>query len=32
MEHFQVVCGAPNAKEGMMGIFAPENSFIPDKY
>ena len=26
---FQVVCGAPNAKEGMKGIFAPENSFIP---
>ena len=26
---FQVVCGAPNAKAGMMGIFAPENSYIP---
>ena len=26
---FQVVCGAPNAKEGMLGIFAPENSYIP---
>ena len=26
---FQVVCGAPNAKEGMLGVFAPENSFIP---
>ncbi len=26
---FQVVCGAPNAREGMLGIFAPENSFIP---
>ena len=26
---FQVVCGAPNAKSGMMGIFAPENSYIP---
>jgi len=26
---FQVVCGAPNAREGMKGIFAPENSFIP---
>ena len=26
---FQVVCGAPNARSGMMGIFAPENSFIP---
>ena len=27
--NFQVVCGAPNAKAGMMGIFAPENSYIP---
>ena len=27
--NFQVVCGAPNAKTGMMGIFAPENSYIP---
>ena len=26
---FQVVCGAPNARKGIMGIFAPENSFIP---
>ena len=26
---FQVVCGAPNARKGMKGIFAPENSFIP---
>ena len=26
---FQVVCGAPNARPGMLGIFAPENSFIP---
>ncbi len=26
---FQVVCGAPNARIGMKGIFAPENSFIP---
>ncbi len=26
---YQVVCGAPNAREGMKGIFAPENSFIP---
>ena len=26
---FQVVCGAPNAREGMFGIFAPENSYIP---
>ncbi len=27
--NFQVVCGAPNAKTGMLGVFAPENSFIP---
>lgn len=27
--NFQVVCGAPNANAGMMGIFAPENSYIP---
>ena len=27
--NFQVVCGAPNARTGMKGIFAPENSFIP---
>ena len=26
---FQVVCGAPNAREGILGIFAPENSYIP---
>ena len=26
---FQVVCGAPNARKGMLGIFAPENSYIP---
>ena len=26
---FQVVCGAPNAKPGMFGVFAPENSYIP---
>ena len=26
---FQVVCGAPNVREGMLGIFAPENSYIP---
>ena len=26
---FQVVCGAPNAREGMLGIFAPEDSYIP---
>ncbi|MDH5721740.1 MAG: phenylalanine--tRNA ligase subunit beta [Alphaproteobacteria bacterium] len=27
--HVQVVCGAPNAKAGMKGIFAPEGSYIP---
>ena len=27
--NFQVVCGAPNARAGMKGIFAPEGSFIP---
>ena len=27
--NFQVVCGAPNARTGMHGIFAPEDSFIP---
>ena len=26
---FQVVCGAPNVRQGMLGIFAPENSYIP---
>jgi len=26
---FQVVCGASNVRSGMLGIFAPENSFIP---
>lgn len=26
---FQVVCGAPNARQGMKGIFAPEGSYIP---
>jgi phenylalanyl-tRNA synthetase beta chain len=25
----QVVCGAPNARTGMKGVFAPEGSFIP---
>jgi len=28
-EKVQVVCGAPNARAGMKGIFAPEGSFIP---
>ena len=27
--NFQVVCGASNVREGMLGIFAPENSYIP---
>ncbi len=27
--NFQVVCGAPNAIAGMMGVFAPINTFIP---
>ena len=27
--NFQVVCGAPNAKTGMMGIFAPVDSYVP---
>ncbi len=25
----QVVCGAPNARTGMKGVFAPEGSYIP---
>jgi phenylalanyl-tRNA synthetase beta chain len=25
----QVVCGAPNAKAGMKGVFAPEGTYIP---
>lgn len=28
-EHLQVVCGAPNVKEGMVGIFAPVGTLIP---
>lgn len=28
-EKVQVVCGAPNARQGMKGIFAPDGSFIP---
>lgn len=28
-EKMQVVCGAPNARAGMKGIFAPDGSFIP---
>lgn len=25
----QVVCGAPNAREGMIGVFAPSGTYIP---
>ena len=25
----QVVCGAPNARTGMKGVFAPPGSYIP---
>ena len=28
-EKIQVVCGAPNARTGMKGIFAPNGSYIP---
>ena len=28
-EIFQVVCGAPNAKTGMYGVFAPVGSYVP---
>src|ERR1700730_3508143 len=27
----QVVCGAPNARTGMMGAFSPPGTFIPGK-
>src|ERR671936_1239598 len=27
----QVVCGAPNARAGMKGVFSPPGSFIPGK-
>ena len=27
--NLQVVCGAPNAKDGMLGVFAFENTYIP---
>src|SRR4030095_15100110 len=30
-EPVQVVCGAPNARTGMMGVFSPPGSFIPGK-
>ena len=28
-ETVQVVCGAPNARAGMKGVFAPSGSFVP---
>ncbi|NIA67932.1 phenylalanine--tRNA ligase subunit beta [Pelagibius litoralis] len=28
-EEVQVVCGAPNAKTGMLGVFAPVGSYVP---
>lgn len=28
-EIVQVVCGAPNARSGMKGVFAPEGSYVP---
>lgn len=28
-EHIQVVCGAPNARTGMKGVFAPAGTHIP---
>ena len=28
-ETVQVVCGAPNAREGMIGVFAPPGSYVP---
>ena len=28
-EHVQVVCGAPNARTGMKGVFAPAGTVIP---
>ncbi len=28
-EHVQVVCGAPNARTGMIGVFAPVGTHIP---
>jgi phenylalanyl-tRNA synthetase beta chain len=30
-EPVQVVCGAPNARTGMIGVFSPPGSFIPGK-
>ena len=28
-ERVQVVCGAPNARAGMKGVFAPVGSYVP---
>ena len=28
-EHLQVLCGAPNARAGMKGVFAPVGSYVP---
>ena len=28
-EHFQLVCGAPNARAGLKGVFAPVGSYVP---
>ena len=28
-QSFEVVCGAPNARAGMTGVFAPEGTWIP---
>ena len=30
-ETLQVVCGAPNARSGMVSVFAPEGTYIPGK-
>src|SRR5712691_1634351 len=30
-EPVQVVCGAPNARAGMKGVFVPPGAFIPGK-
>ena len=30
-ERLQVVCGAPNARAGMKGVFSPPGTFIPGK-
>ena len=30
-EPVQVVCGAPNARAGMKGVFAPPGTYIPGK-